>query len=551
LTKLGTGTLTLSGENNYSGGTTVEEGQLVVASTAALGDGGMAMNGGDLSTGNGNHVINVEKDYSQSAGATLSLGIGGTALSEFDHMLVGGTVSLGGTLQLTSLNSFTPTIGNDFTLIASGGTLTGQFSNVIDPYEDERLYPVYLSQEVVLETMPSSFTSLALTPNQKSVAAALDSIYGNGSQAVTALLAGLGTLSEGQYPHAYDLISPSNMASLYTVNFRIANLQASALGSRMASFLAGQNGFGGNSPTASIDSNTMFAGTLPAEVELEMARHSSHINDEGVWGGFFDGGGGSLSVNGDGNGEGYNATFSGLTAAGVDYQVNHDLAFGLLLGYQGANVSANGGSHMAIAGGQAGLYGLVKSSGFFAQFLGAGGYNTYNSQRVAYGGTASGNTNGEQYTGQVGLGYQFQAGDWTLGPIGSLQYTKVDINGFQETGSLSPESFGNQGQDSLMSNLGAQLAADLPLNRNATLVPVVNATWLKEYDNQGGVIDSSVGGTPFTVQGSQIGQDGIQVGAGLGLQFRDGLNLSVQYQGDFAQTNFSSQAFGGEIHFNL
>lgn len=51
--------------------------------------------------------------------------------------------------------------------------------------------------------------------------------------------------------------------------------------------------------------------------------------------------------------------------------------------------------------------------------------------------------------------------------------------------------------------------------------------------------------------GSKIGQSGFQVGGGLGLQWKNGLNFTIRYQGDFGRTNFDSQAFGGEIHFNL
>jgi fibronectin-binding autotransporter adhesin len=48
LTKSGLGTLTLGGSNNYSGGTTVQEGELQLSSSSALGVGGLAVNGGTL-----------------------------------------------------------------------------------------------------------------------------------------------------------------------------------------------------------------------------------------------------------------------------------------------------------------------------------------------------------------------------------------------------------------------------------------------------------------------------------------------------------------------
>jgi uncharacterized protein YhjY with autotransporter beta-barrel domain len=403
--------------------------------------------------------------------------------------------------------------------------------------------------EMLLETMPISFKNLGSTVNEKSVAANLDSLYE--SQAVTGLLAQLGALQAGDYAHAYDQIAPSSLTSMYTVNFRIAQMQATALGTRMSSFLAGQGGFGARNEYAGIDSGIQFAGTLPAEVELEMSRHSSRIKDEERWGGFIIGDGGNLKVTGDGNGDGYKAKFGGLTAAGVDYQASRDLAIGLLLGDQEASVNAEGGSHLAINGGQIGLYALAKSKGFYAQALGEGGYNIYDGQRVSFGGTASSHTKGSLYAGQMGLGYRMQTAHLTYGPTGSIQYTAVNVKAFQETGSLSPESFGKQQDHSLASNLGARVAANLPVGKNATFYPVVSCGWVKEYHSKGGTIDANLAGSPFTVEGAQIGQSGFQMDGGLGLQWRNGMNLSVHYEKTLGRKHYDSQTVGGEIHVYL
>lgn len=51
--KIGAGTLRLSGDNKYSGGTTISEGKIVVETAAALGLGPITVNGGQLSIGNG------------------------------------------------------------------------------------------------------------------------------------------------------------------------------------------------------------------------------------------------------------------------------------------------------------------------------------------------------------------------------------------------------------------------------------------------------------------------------------------------------------------
>jgi hypothetical protein len=63
-------------------------------------------------------TINVGGNYTQEAGGTLALGIGGTLGSQYDHVHVGGTVTLkGGTLFVSSLNNFQPQAGNAFALL--------------------------------------------------------------------------------------------------------------------------------------------------------------------------------------------------------------------------------------------------------------------------------------------------------------------------------------------------------------------------------------------------------------------------------------------------
>jgi autotransporter-associated beta strand protein len=89
------GSVTLSGANQYSGGTTVTSGALIIGNTAGLGSGAMLVAGGTLSA----TVANV------SVGGTLTLGSGSIALSanssptlqlalNQNFVMTGGTLSL-------------------------------------------------------------------------------------------------------------------------------------------------------------------------------------------------------------------------------------------------------------------------------------------------------------------------------------------------------------------------------------------------------------------------------------------------------------------------
>ncbi len=94
LVKLGSGALTLAGDNDYRGGTTVAQGALVAASPTALGHGGVTVTGGTL--GLAVDGVKVRGDYRQSAGV-LAVTVdpkGKTALTVEDEAALGSDVTL-------------------------------------------------------------------------------------------------------------------------------------------------------------------------------------------------------------------------------------------------------------------------------------------------------------------------------------------------------------------------------------------------------------------------------------------------------------------------
>ena len=551
LTKLGSGALTLSGTNTYTGGTVLQDGRLVAASVGALGSGGVTLNGGSLSADAGIHVIMVETDYLQKAPAVLNLRAAGIHTAG-DILWVGGTASLGGTLHL-ALSGSSPNIGDSFAVV-SADSVTGRFASVADDLTDRRFLAVYLPDGVMVETLPGSFQQLSSSPNQGSVAGALDRLFNDPSQ--VSLLLSLGALTADEYDKAYELMNPSGLASIFEVQYRIAELQGSALSGRMSDFLSKRNGF--EDRIASID-GVRFAGTQGADEEMatamdEVSKTSSNLSER--WGGFYCGDVGNLKVDGGGNGEGYKATFRGMTAAGADFRVCRNLAVGFLFGYQDADVNTDTGSHVDITGGQLGVYGLVKSHDFYAQALVEGGGNSYDSKRLSYGtaetgAMATGTTDGKLISGQLGWGYQYTSGSWAVGPTASFQYTRLKMSAFQETGSLTPEFFPSQAEYSLSVRWGAQASGDFNLGRNLALIPTLAGSWLEEFHDKGGSVTSSIAGQVFTVDGAKIGQNDFRVEASLGIEWKKAADLSVRYQKDLGRDDFNAQTVGVELRYKL
>lgn len=111
LNKIGTGTLTLTGANSYSGGTTVTSGTLALSGSGALGSGSLALDGGTLDLGGNTHSVGAVT----FAGGTLSNGtLSGTSYTANSGTLNGtltGTAGLtkatAGTLVVSAAQSYT------------------------------------------------------------------------------------------------------------------------------------------------------------------------------------------------------------------------------------------------------------------------------------------------------------------------------------------------------------------------------------------------------------------------------------------------------------
>jgi autotransporter-associated beta strand protein len=175
LVQNGPGITVLGGMNTYSGGTIINNGTLLVSNSQALGLGDVVVNAGVLRTDP--QPINVKGNYTQNAGGTLQLGVGGSAAGQYDFLNVTGHATLGGTLQLISLGGFQPKVGDKLTLVTAAGGISGQFASVLDPFSALVLTDlVYGQNALLLEFSGTDFAALAQTSNQLAVAKQLDAV---------------------------------------------------------------------------------------------------------------------------------------------------------------------------------------------------------------------------------------------------------------------------------------------------------------------------------------------------------------------------------------
>jgi T5SS/PEP-CTERM-associated repeat protein len=127
-TNLGRGTVTVRNGGLVSVGSPIAIGAL----GKITGDGtisGAVTNGGVVAPGSTIGALHITGSYTQSAAGTLEIELAGTTPgTKFDRLVVSGSVTLGGTLNVALLNGFMPA-GASFDIL-DWGSLTGTFSSL-------------------------------------------------------------------------------------------------------------------------------------------------------------------------------------------------------------------------------------------------------------------------------------------------------------------------------------------------------------------------------------------------------------------------------------
>ena len=200
-----------------------------------------------------------------------------------------------------------------------------------------------------------------------------------------------------------------------------------------------------------------------------------------------------------------------------------------------------------------GVYGSYHFGDWYVN--GAAGYSlslyrtTRNLQFGAIDRKAKGEFDGHEANTFAEIGYELKRGRWILTPTASVQYAKLWIDSFSETGADSLNlRIASQQADTLQSGLGGRVSYDWKIGKRH-LVPRIQASFQHEFLNDSRGIEAKLaqGSSAFSVQTDSPARDFGLLGAGFSVLLSDSISTYLDYQTQVWQKNFSTHSVNGGV----
>ncbi|MGU3340350.1 S8 family serine peptidase [Methylobacterium mesophilicum] len=587
LTKVGTGTLNLTGTGRFSGPTTVQAGTLslngfwtspitVAAAGTLRGTGTVAapiVVAGALRPGNSPGTLTVAGPVSFAPGSVFGIdidGLGtGAGAGNYSRLLAvgpSGAVAANGTLVpvLRGItgnagNTFTPPLGQRFSVLGAQAGLGGSFSGLAQPAAGlpaaTRFDALYGATGLDLVVTPAAYGNLAplglaQTGNARAVGATLDlarpdagtrpdaararffdPIY---ATAPGSLAGGLASLSGQSYGDAV-------MADLTARRLVTATIDRHmSFGGGSASFSAGGAGLGPN--RTAID----LRGGAGAP-DQPLASGEGRIWADALYG--------FGSRGGDRAAGGANLDAGGLLL-GVDRQVGRDTLVGGAFSYlRETGASRSGGAGFAPGSFSADsyggtVYGTTRLGAVVLRGTAGGAYADGRVDRTVTLGSNLTRAHGAPAGGDLSLsgfaGYAIGTGlPVEVVPELGFSYDRLSRGRVVERGGLAEQAFTTATLEGARILAGGRIAS-VALDAGAGLRLDARAYWAHELADTAAVVRSSLFGVPFSTRTSALSRDGAVLGVSLSGPVAQGVSLSASYTGE-VRPNATAQVFSAGL----
>ncbi|MFK5924114.1 MAG: autotransporter domain-containing protein [Verrucomicrobiota bacterium] len=542
----------------YVNGTFTTGGGLTVFQNALLGGSGIingnVVNNGTVNPGNSPGTLTINGNFTQSSSGTLQIEV--ASPSVFDRLVVRDNAALAGTLQAINFAGNQLDYGQQLDFLQAG-SISGDFDRILMP-DPDRFRGRFLAEggTGTLLVAPTSYTLVAETANQRSVARALDSyISERGNDRETVSIA-LDIQSEGQYAAAFDAITPAFYENLTDIIVEQAVAHNQMLVQRMSAIRLGSRGFSAIGIEASPlrydrSGKDVMGGKESGPISAAHApRWSTWVQASGIFAKLSNTSQmPSLNFQTGGVLIGADHTFGESVDAGSGAQ-DQKLTVGAYIGYDYTWIDNAGDSNSRISSALFGAYAIYENGGFYAETILGGGHNDYRMRRsIAFSTvdrTARSSPDGGQFNAYQDLGYDWRAGGFTIGVLAGSQYTYAGISSFSENGAESLDlRLDRQEVNSIRTNIGGRIAYAWDLGPNLVVIPELRVFWQHEFLQDSREIGTTLDGgkgSSFDYETEALGQDGIQAGAGVSARFSRDWSAYLYYNTNFARQDYLSHS---------